>query len=130
MDDLSDAWDEDDEYYYVGIRRVVAQRQGRLEKEREMIDKAEKIWSDRLGQEKERKDANQAALVRLFRSMPILNRVELLEWSCERELRAHGIEDKVSYVTHSVLLCWLTETVRKFAANFPTLKRLICISNN
>lgn len=94
----SDAWDSDDEWGHVGVRRLAEARRRRPEKEREIIAKAGLYWNGKVAEQEQRKVANHAALVRLFRSMPSLDRLQVMEWSCARELKKHGINEELEYV--------------------------------
>lgn len=94
----SDALDDDDEYVYVGVRRAVEARQARPEKEHEVTAKAEVYWNVKVSEQQQKKDANYAALVRLFKDMPALNRIQIFEWACDREVKKHGILDSIEYV--------------------------------
>lgn len=89
---MSDAWELDEVWGYVGIRREAEARQARLEKEREIIAKAEPYWDAKIAEQDQARTANHAALVRLFRNMPSLDCLRIMEWSCARELRRHGID--------------------------------------
>lgn len=91
----SDAWDEDEEWSYVGLRRQAEARINRPEKERELIEKAESYWNAKVLEQEQRKNNNHSALVCVFRSMPILSSIDILEWSCASELREHGIVEKI-----------------------------------
>jgi hypothetical protein len=101
-DAFSDAWDSDEEYGQVGVRREEERRRARPEKEREITAKAELYWDAKVAEQEQKKESNHAALVRLFRSMPCLNRLQVMEWTCERELKRHGIDGYTEYVDSSV----------------------------
>ncbi|KAJ4983620.1 hypothetical protein SVAN01_10883 [Stagonosporopsis vannaccii] len=96
MDDESDAWDEDEEWGYVGLRRQAEARISRFEEERELFDQAESFWNAGFLKQKEKKNTNHTALVRFFRSTTALNSIDILEWSCLDELEKHGVGRDVS----------------------------------
>lgn len=112
MDDESDVWDYDEELDYVGLRSQAEARIGRPEREREAIERAELYWNAKFLEQEQRKGTNHAALVRLFRSMPILNSIEMLEWSCARELQKHGLDGNIEYVFASLKIFSLTLAAR------------------
>lgn len=117
MDDGSDAWENDEEWGYVGLRRQMEARRRRSEEERDAISKAELCWHRELQEQNEKKDANHAALVRLFQNMPKLKSLQVLEWSCADELQKHGIESGIEYVYLYNVHSSLTMAVRRFSAN-------------
>ncbi|KAF2033967.1 hypothetical protein EK21DRAFT_108383 [Setomelanomma holmii] len=69
-----------------------ATQQVRPARELELIAKAELYWDAKVLEQQQAKAANHAALVRLFRSMPRLDNLQIMEWTCARELREHGID--------------------------------------
>ncbi|KAH6633776.1 hypothetical protein C7974DRAFT_471837, partial [Boeremia exigua] len=95
MDDGSDAWDSDDEWGSVGIRRAVEARRNRPEAEREASSKAELFWDAKVLEQEQRNHANHAALVRMFKQMPKLHSLQVMQWDSTRELEAHGIKGRV-----------------------------------
>ncbi|KAJ4358676.1 uncharacterized protein N0V89_003260 [Didymosphaeria variabile] len=60
---MSDAWESDDEWGHVGVRRLAEARQARPEKEREIIIKAESYWQTKATEQEQQKTANHAALM-------------------------------------------------------------------
>jgi hypothetical protein len=81
MFELSDYESDDGEYR--GIRRLAAARLARPEEERELIEKAEAIWAGKVAQQREKVEANLAALVKLLMHIPNLKAIEIREWSCD-----------------------------------------------
>ena len=94
----SDAWDSEEEHGTIGIRREVERRRARPEKEREITEKAGLYWGIKVTEQEQKKEVNHAALVRLFKGMPALRRLRVREWSCEQELRRHGVKEYIEYV--------------------------------
>lgn len=95
---MSDAWDSDEEWEYVGVRREAELRQARPAKEEESIMKAELYWNAKIVEQQQAGAANHAALVRLFQHMPSLDQLRIMEWSCAEELKRHGIDGAIEYV--------------------------------
>jgi hypothetical protein len=84
-------FESDDEYGYVGIRRIAEKRRTRPERERNLIESAEKIWVAKVEEQRMKAKINQAALTRLFENMRNLRGIEINEWRCD--IGEYGIED-------------------------------------
>ncbi|KAF2032425.1 hypothetical protein EK21DRAFT_110097 [Setomelanomma holmii] len=82
FDDEED-FEDDEEFGYAGDRRIDAERRARAGQERTVVEAAERIWADKLAAQCSNADANLAALTRLFRHMPRLERIEITKWSCD-----------------------------------------------
>lgn len=99
---ISDSWNLNDEPGLREARAELQRRQSRSNREYEIVERARMYWDSKMSDEWENKAANLAALVRLFKSMPKLDRLQILEWSCARELQRFGINDDIEYVSVSV----------------------------
>jgi hypothetical protein len=87
-----DDFEDDEEFGYIGVRRIVEERRLRPERERSLIEAADKIWSLKTAEQHKKADRNKSALVRLFANMPNLKNVEICEWKCQ--LEEYGIEER------------------------------------
>jgi hypothetical protein len=86
-------FEDDEEFGYAGVRRIVEERRLRPERERSLIEAAEEIWSLKIVEQHEKADTNKSALVRLFTNMPNLIHVEICDWKCQ--LEEYGIAESV-----------------------------------
>jgi hypothetical protein len=109
-------FEDDEEFGYAGIRRIAEERRARPEKERNLIEAAEEIWTVKVAQQREKAEANKAALTRLFAHMPNLRRVDICEWKCE--FGEYGIEDRID-----------DDVERQFAGFKPTWEHLELLSH-
>ncbi|CAI6332050.1 unnamed protein product [Periconia digitata] len=91
MGDPSD-YESDEEYMYVGMRRIAEERGARPAKERELVEAAETIWATKVEEQLSKAQANHDALVRMFESMTALRGIEVVHWCCS--LEEYGIEDR------------------------------------
>lgn len=79
-DDMSDGFDDDPEWGYVGVRRVREAMEARPERERWLIEENERMWRIRVAKQEANKEIINAALVMLLKAMPNLHRVEIGLW--------------------------------------------------
>jgi hypothetical protein len=82
-DDMSDGFDDDPDWGYVGIRRVHEERVARPERERSLIEENERMWEERTAKQEANKEIINAALVKVLKAMPNLFRVEIGLWHIE-----------------------------------------------
>ncbi|KAF2113063.1 hypothetical protein BDV96DRAFT_150620 [Lophiotrema nucula] len=76
-DDESDGFERDEEFMYVGLRRVQERRAAQPEREGDAIDKAERIWTQKIA-EQSAKEANvKSAMAKLKLEMTNLKEVEV-----------------------------------------------------
>jgi hypothetical protein len=87
-----DDWEEDEEFSYVGMRRIDEKRRARPEKERDLVEAAEIVWTTKVQEQELNADANMSALVRFFENAPCLKGIEIKHWRVD--LRLHGIEGR------------------------------------
>jgi hypothetical protein len=79
--EVSDTESDDGECYRA--RRLALASLARPEVQRELIVKAESVWTEKVAQQRENAGENLAALVKLFMHMPNLKGIEIGEWSCD-----------------------------------------------
>ena len=84
-------FETDSEGEYAGIRRLAAERLARPDRERELIEQAEAIWTAKVEEQRVRADAILAAMVKLFAHMPCLKAIDVQEWHCD--LGDYGFEE-------------------------------------
>ncbi|CAO2653365.1 Nn.00g027760.m01.CDS01 [Neocucurbitaria sp. VM-36] len=89
--DITDVADGDEDDDGDDFRQLREQRQSMPGKEREIVAKAEAFWDDKVIEQESKAGLIHAALARLFRSMPNLERIEITDWVCK--LREHHIID-------------------------------------
>jgi hypothetical protein len=78
-------FEDDEEFGYAGVRRIVEDRRSRPERERGLIEAAEETWRLKVSEQHEKVDGNKRALARLFANMPNLIHVEICDWTCQLE---------------------------------------------
>lgn len=86
-------FEEDDEFAYVGLRRLDEARRGRLAKELSVVTQAEQLWDQKIAEQTRKKDAINTALVKLFDQMPKLDTIEIVPWKID--IQEFGIEDRI-----------------------------------
>jgi hypothetical protein len=88
--------ESDDEYGYVGARRVAEKRRARAENERDAVEQAERHWATKVEEQDQKAVANHAALAELFQHTPNLSGIEIGHWT--RDFREYGIKGYVAWV--------------------------------
>jgi hypothetical protein len=94
MGDDEAAWESDDDFGYVGARRVAEKRRARADNERDAVEQAERLWATKVEEQDQKAAANHAAMVELFQHTQNLSGIEIGHWT--RDFREYGIKGCVA----------------------------------
>jgi hypothetical protein len=90
--DRDEDWEDDEEFSYVGMRRLDEERRARPGKERDLVEAAEIVWATKVQEQELNAGTNMAALIRFFENAPCLKGIEVKHWRVD--LQSYGIEDR------------------------------------
>ncbi|KAJ2975708.1 hypothetical protein NUW58_g8279 [Xylaria curta] len=89
---------EDGSELEAAIERVLEHRRTRPEREADIINAAQAIWTEKIAEQKENEEAVDAALEKLFRVMAALEKIEIKSWVFDGSVLYPGLEACPSYL--------------------------------